>query len=130
MPTAHSNRGRKTPSRLKELKERLATLPLYFTTLPQSTLPPSTEPPTTEPPSTEPPSTAFTTLPLYFTTLPQSTLPPSTEPPSTASPTTDCQAGWSESNGECYKYFSQEKTWDDAEDQCVAEQVRQHHLCL
>merc|ERR1712018_365031 len=104
MPTAHSNRGRKTPSRLKELKERLATLPLYFTTLPQSTLPPSTEPPTTE--------------------------PPSTEPPSTASPTTDCQAGWSESNGECYKYFSQEKTWDDAEDQCVAEQVRQHHLCL
>ena len=43
---------------------------------------------------------------------------------------TDCQAGWSEFNGECYKYFSQEKTWDVAVDQCVAEEVIQHHLCL
>ena len=34
-----------------------------------------------------------------------------------------CQAGWSEFDGECYKYFSQEKTWDDAEAQCVTEEV-------
>merc|ERR1711874_226611 len=42
---------------------------------------------------------------------------------STGPPSTVCQAGWSDFNGECYKYFSQEKTWDDAEDQCVAEQA-------
>jgi len=32
-----------------------------------------------------------------------------------------CQAGWSAFNGKCYKSFSEEKTWDEAEDQCVKE---------
>ena len=34
-----------------------------------------------------------------------------------------CQAGWSAFNGKCYKFFSEKKTWEDAEDQCVEEQV-------
>ena len=35
----------------------------------------------------------------------------------------DCQPGWFAFNGKCYKYFSEKKTWEDAEDQCVEEQV-------
>merc|ERR1711971_586993 len=72
MPTAHSNRGRKTPSRLKELKERLAAKCRRGTC----------------------PKTKTSTV---------------------------CQAGWSAFNGKCYKSFSEEKTWDEAEDQCVNE---------
>ena len=37
---------------------------------------------------------------------------------------TGCQAGWSAFNGKCYKSFSEKKTWDDAKDQCVNEEVR------
>merc|ERR1712062_431157 len=46
-----------------------------------------------------------------------------TASPSLASPTTDCQAGWSAFNGNCYKFFSEEKTWENAKDQCVEEQA-------
>ena len=35
-----------------------------------------------------------------------------------------CQAGWSAFNGKCYKSFTEKKTWEDAEDQCVNEEVR------
>ena len=35
-----------------------------------------------------------------------------------------CQAGWSAFNGKCYKSFTEVKTWEDAEDQCVNEEVR------
>merc|ERR1711953_452671 len=71
-----------------------------------------TSPDPTEPTSTLPPST-----------LPPSTASPSTASPSLASPTTDCQAGWSAFNGNCYKFFSEEKTWENAKDQCVEEQA-------
>merc|ERR1712183_86395 len=67
-----SNRGRMTPSRLKELKERLAA------------------------------KCRRGTCPKTKTS-------------------TGCQAGWSAFNGKCYKSFSEEKTWDEAEDQCVNE---------
>ena len=30
--------------------------------------------------------------------------------------TTDCQAGWSAFDGNCYKYFSEEKSWEAAEE--------------
>merc|ERR1712183_85937 len=66
MPTAHSNRGRKTPSRLKE---RLAAK-------------------------------------CRRGTCPKTKTSPG------------CQAGWSAFNGKCYKYFSEEKTWEDSEDYC------------
>ena len=39
-------------------------------------------------------------------------------------PPTDCPTGWSAFNGKCYKYFSEMKTWEDAEDHCVKEEVR------
>ena len=42
----------------------------------------------------------------------------------------ECQAGWVYFKGECYKYFSEEKTWEDAEDQCVTEEVRHKIICL
>merc|ERR1711953_992287 len=71
-----------------------------------------TSPDPTEPTSTLPPST-----------LPPSTASPSTASTSLASPTTDCQAGWSAFNGNCYKFFSEEKTWENAKDQCVEEQA-------
>ena len=35
-----------------------------------------------------------------------------------------CQAGWSAFNGKCYKSFSEKKTWDEAENQCVKYEVR------
>ena len=35
-----------------------------------------------------------------------------------------CQAGWSAFNGKCYKFFSETKTWDDAKDDCVKNEVR------
>ena len=70
-----------------------------------------------------------TTTPIYPTTRRtlsegSSLSSGSTEPPPTASPSTGCQAGWSSFNGQCYKYFSEEKTWYDAEVQCVKEEVR------
>ena len=34
-----------------------------------------------------------------------------------------CEAGWSAFDGKCYKYFSNEVDWDDAEEQCVREEV-------
>ena len=42
----------------------------------------------------------------------------------TESPTTECPVGWSTFNGKCYKFFSEKKTWDDAENQCVQNEVR------
>jgi len=38
-------------------------------------------------------------------------------------PSTNCQAGWSAFNGKCYKSFSEKKTWDEAEDECVKEEA-------
>ena len=35
-----------------------------------------------------------------------------------------CKAGWTVFNGKCYKYFSEKKTWGDAQDQCVQNVVR------
>ena len=45
-------------------------------------------------------------------------------------PITFCQANWSVFDGQCYKYFSEKETWDDAQDLCVEEQVRLDNLCL
>ena len=36
---------------------------------------------------------------------------------------TECQAGWSEFNEMCYKYFDDQKIWDEAEAHCVTEEV-------
>merc|ERR1712038_1714041 len=35
----------------------------------------------------------------------------------------DCSSGWSAFNGNCYKHFSEKKTWEDAEDECVKEKA-------
>ena len=43
----------------------------------------------------------------------------STVPP----PLTECQAGWSEFDEMCYKYFDDRKIWDEAEAHCVTEEV-------
>ena len=40
-----------------------------------------------------------------------------------------CQSGWSEFNEQCYKHFSDEKTWQDAGDECVKEEVRRYLTC-
>ena len=47
-------------------------------------------------------------------------------------PSTNCQAGWSAFNGKCYKYFSEEKTWEEAQNICRTNTVRQFwfHLCF
>ena len=45
----------------------------------------------------------------------------STVPP--PSNLTECQAGWSEFNEMCYKYFDDLKIWDEAEAHCVTEEV-------
>ena len=37
---------------------------------------------------------------------------------------TVCQAGWSEFEEKCYKYFSERKTWNEAEEECEREEVR------
>ena len=73
-------------------------------------------------------------VPFFTTETMTSTSPPSptttTETSRSASTTTPsstgCQAGWSSFNGSCYKHFSEEKTWYDAEDQCVNEEVRNY----
>merc|ERR1712038_1762123 len=35
----------------------------------------------------------------------------------------DCSSGWSAFNGNCYKHFTEKKTWEDAEDECVKEKA-------
>ena len=35
-----------------------------------------------------------------------------------------CQSGWSAFNGKCYKFFSETKNWDDAQDYCRTKTVR------
>ena len=40
-----------------------------------------------------------------------------------SSTVTECQAGWSEFNEMCYKYFDDRKIWDEAEAHCVTEEV-------
>ena len=43
---------------------------------------------------------------------------------STDPPSTDCESGWSAFNGKCYKYFSEAKTWDNAQNYCRTDRVR------
>ena len=42
----------------------------------------------------------------------------------TEQPLTVCQAGWSEFSEKCYKYFSVEKNWEDAKEECGRVEVR------
>ena len=39
-------------------------------------------------------------------------------------PQPGCQADWSEFNEKCYKFFSEQKNWDDAKTDCENEGVR------
>merc|ERR1711902_380171 len=34
-----------------------------------------------------------------------------------------CPSGWSEFQGKCYKYFSEQMTWTDAREQCLSEEA-------
>ena len=51
---------------------------------------------------------------------------PATTPTTTTTTTTTsfCLEGWVEQFGKCYKYFSEEKTWQDAEDHCQSNEVK------
>merc|ERR1712029_229334 len=83
------------------------------TTTPDTTVP--TTPPTTVP--TTPPTTPDTTIP----TTPDSTNTTTpTKPPLVDS---TCPAGWSESGGNCYKYFDNSVKWDDARKRCLSEEA-------
>ena len=51
-----------------------------------------------------------------------------TTTPDTTVPTTPvhnytCPTGWSESGGNCYKYFDNSVKWDDARKRCLSEEV-------
>ena len=56
---------------------------------------------------------------------------PSTQPTTQPQPpSTECQAGWSEFNGVCYKLFDSElKKWDDAKNECEQDKVRRSLAC-
>merc|ERR1711902_302252 len=43
--------------------------------------------------------------------------------PATTIPTTPCPTGWSESGGNCYKYFDNSVKWDDARKRCLSEEA-------
>ena len=34
-----------------------------------------------------------------------------------------CQAGWSQFDGNCYKYFDNSVKWDEAREHCLSEEV-------
>jgi len=88
--------------------------------------------------TTTPDTTVPTTLPITVPTTPDTTIPPTT--PDTTIPTTPdstntttptkpplvdstCPTGWSESGGNCYKYFDNSVKWDDARKRCLSEEV-------
>ena len=109
------------------------------TTVAPTTADPTTVAPTTADPTTVAPTTADPTT-VAPTTADPATVAPTTADPTTVSPTTTtttttttapatcptpCPSGWSEFEGDCYKYFNDEKTWEAAREQCLAEEVFQ-----
>ena len=70
---------------------------------------------------TDPPTTTVSTTTPYIMT----TTEPTTTSTASTTTITDCQAGWSAFKGECYKYFSEEKTWEQAHTDCRTNMVRQ-----
>jgi len=72
-----------------------------------------------------PPTTVPTTPPTTVPTTPDTTIPttPDTTVPTTPVHNYTCPTGWSESGGNCYKYFDNSVKWDDARKRCLSEEV-------
>ena len=82
----------------------------------------SPSPPTdsSSPPTDSPSPPSDSPSPSTNSPSPPTTDSPSSPPPSFCS---HCPSGWSEFKGNCYKYFTEEKNWKSARDQCISEKV-------
>ena len=60
---------------------------------------------------------------LQFVCKKDKHLSPSHITPTATPAQPECQADWREYNGKCYKFFSEEKKWNDAKTDCVTEKV-------
>ena len=74
--------------------------------------------PTNSPSS--PPTDSSSTPPTDSPSPPTDSSSPPTDSPSSPPP---CPSGWSEFEGNCYKYFDDRMKWEDARDFCLSEQV-------
>ena len=96
-----------------------------------SSAPPPTETPTpltdSPSPATDSPSppTDSPSPPTDSPSSPSDSPSPPTDSPSSPPPSfcSHCPSGWSEFKGNCYKYFTEEKNWKSARDQCISEKV-------
>merc|ERR1719336_1716142 len=74
-------------------------------------------------------STNTTTPDTTVPTTPDTTIPTTPDSTNTTTPTkpplvdSTCPTGWSESGGNCYKYFDNSVKWDDARKRCLSEEV-------
>ena len=92
-----------------------------------SSAPPPTETPTPLTDSPSPPTDSSSTPPSNSPSPSSNSPSPPTDssspPTDSPSSTPPCPSGWSEFEGNCYKYFDDRMKWEDARDFCLSEQV-------